>query len=98
MSRHGRLWLGLLAVLGMLAGCTGIPSSSAPQVVRTVERSPGSSVSQHIAPQPGDPPGDVVDGFMKAGVDAGAGHSTARQFLTTKAANGWKDNQTVILA
>ena len=97
MSRHGRLWLGLLAVLGILAGCTGIPSSSAPQVVRTVERSANPAISQHISPVAGDPPGGMVDGFIRAGVDAGAAHSTARQFLTTKAANGWKDNQTVIL-
>lgn len=97
MNGRSKLWLGWLAALAVLTGCTGIPASSAPQVVRTVEQSTGPDTTQHLGPQPGDPPPDIVTGFIDAGVDAGAGHSTARQFLTPKAASGWKDNQTVVL-
>jgi len=98
VSRRDRLWLGWLAVLLVLTGCTGIPSSSVPQVVRTLGQSTGPQATQaSLAPQPGDPPTDVVKGFIKAGADVSAGHSTARQFLTTTAANSWKDNPTVIL-
>jgi hypothetical protein len=94
-----KLWLGLAAVLLVLTGCTGIPSSSAPQVVRTVGRSstPDATETTHIAPQPEDSPHEVVSNFVLAGSDAGALHSTARQFLTTRASTGWKDNPTVIL-
>ncbi len=46
----------LLAVLVPLAGCTGVPSDSAPLVVRTVDRA-GPGVSQpNISPKPGADP------------------------------------------
>jgi hypothetical protein len=93
-----RRWLGLLAAALVLAGCTGIPASSAPQVVRTVPGASISSVPQpQIAPRPGEGPGDLVKEFLAAGVDADAGHSTARQFLTKDASRGWADNPTIVL-
>ncbi|HEU5271587.1 MAG TPA: LpqB family beta-propeller domain-containing protein, partial [Jatrophihabitans sp.] len=98
MSGRGRRGLGWLAVLAVLAGCTGIPASSAPQVVRTVPRSPvaGATVTPPT-PHPGEPPGQVVDEFVGDAIYADAGHSTSRQYLTTGAARRWQDNQTVIL-
>jgi hypothetical protein len=95
-----RAWAGLLALaLLVLTGCTGIPTSSAPQVVRTVSRAPAATAAQtHLAPLPGDGPSQVVNGFINAGVDPNAEHSAARQFLTDNAARRWQDNQTVILS
>ena len=93
-----RAWLALSAVLLVLAGCTGVPTSSAPQVVRSAVRpSAVDTPKPHITPRPGEGPNDAVDSFVDAGVDADAGHSSSRQFLSTDAARRWQDNQTVIL-
>jgi Lipoprotein LpqB beta-propeller domain/Sporulation and spore germination len=93
-----RAWLALSAVLLVLAGCTDVPTSSAPQVVRSAPRSSVVESPQvHVTPRPGEGPNDAVGFFMDAGVDADAGHSSSRQFLSTDAARRWQDNQTVIL-
>lgn len=97
MSRPRASVLGLLAVLLALAGCTGIPDSSAPQVVRSIHPSPTDTPHVHITPRPDEGPSDVVRDFVETGVDADAGHSSSRQFLTTGAARRWQDNPTVIL-
>jgi hypothetical protein len=85
-------WLmSLLLAAGLLAGCTGVPSDSAPLVVRTVDRG-GPGVSQaNISPKVGADPRSIVTGFMNASVAADAGHSQARQFLTNAAARKWQD-------
>ncbi len=97
MSRRRASVLGLLAVLLVLAGCTGVPEGSVPQVVRSVHPSPTDSPQVHITPRPDEGPSDVVRDFVETGVDADAGHSSSRQFLTTGAARRWQDNPTVIL-
>ncbi|HTZ44030.1 MAG TPA: hypothetical protein VMB79_09215 [Jatrophihabitans sp.] len=90
-------WLVAGVALLVLAGCGGIPSSSAPQVVRSIRDSPTASIAPRIVPQPGAGPDELVREFVQAGVDADAGHSKSRQFLTTAAARRWQDNQTVVL-
>ncbi|MFL6163887.1 MAG: LpqB family beta-propeller domain-containing protein [Jatrophihabitantaceae bacterium] len=98
MSRNRAAWLGLFASVLMITGCTGIPDSSAPQVVRSVQRTPASDLPlTHITPQPGEGPDTVVGKFLDTGVDADAGHSASRQFLTSAANRRWQDSQTVIL-
>jgi hypothetical protein len=88
----------LALTLLLVAGCTTIPSSSSPLVVRTLPRAAASdSPRPNVTPQPGAGPFDIVNTFVLAGVDADAGHSTARQFLTNTAARKWQDNPTVIL-
>jgi hypothetical protein len=96
MSR--RRWVATLAGLMLLTGCTTIPSSSSPQVVRTLNRGGSSSPQASITPEPGEEPREVVNKFITAAVQAGALHSSSRQFLTATAARKWQDNTTVILA
>lgn len=92
-----RLVLVLTAVV-LLGGCTTIPSSSSPQVVRSVARGTSSVTPRpNITPAPGLGPFDVVNDFIDDAVYADAGHSTARQFLTTAAARKWQDEPTVIV-
>jgi len=87
----------LVAVLIPLAGCTGVPSDSAPLVVRTVDRG-GPEVSHpNISPKAGADPRNIVIGFLSAGVAADAGHSQARQFLTTAAARKWQDGTVTVV-
>jgi len=87
----------LLAGALLLSGCTTIPTSSSPQVVRTLASPPRTSPAKVNGPQRGEGPDKVVSGFVNAGADADAGHSTARQFLSANAARRWQDNPTVIL-
>lgn len=95
MSR-GR-WVVLLAVPLLLAGCTTIPSSSSPQVVRTLNRGNSGSPAASITPEPGEEPREVVNKFIAAGVLAGAQHSSSRQFLTGTEARKWQDGTTIVL-
>jgi hypothetical protein len=89
------LLAGLLVAL-VLPGCTGVPSDSAPLVVRTVDRGgPGSPVAT-TTPQPGTPSRDIVIDFLAAGVAADAGHSQSRQFLTNTAARKWQDSTVTV--
>ncbi len=86
----------LLAVVVPLAGCTGVPSDSAPLVVRTVDRGgPGGPLAT-TTPRPGTPSRDIVINFLNAGVAADAGHSQSRQFLTNTAARKWQDSTVTV--
>jgi len=90
----------LLALLSTLlvAGCTTIPTSSSPQVVRTLPRDSARATARpDLTPHPGAGPYEILQQFVSAGVDADAGHSIARQFLTKAAAGKWQDDPTVIL-
>lgn len=96
MSR--RAWIGLLALMALvLSGCSGIPASSSPEVVRTIPQAPSTGATTHITPVPGSGAEDLVRDFLKASLDAEAQHSTARTFLTPNEARRWQDNPTVIL-
>lgn len=101
MRRHsatGSRWVGLLLAAGLLAGCTGVPSDSAPLVVRTVDRAgPASESPSLAAPRPGAPPRDIVIDFLAAGVAADAGHSQSRQFLNNAAARKWQDGTVTVV-
>ena len=69
---HRRCWheaagSGCCWPLGLLAGCTGVPTDSAPLVVRTVGPDrPGRSADQHH-PAGRAPPRDIVTDFLTAG-------------------------------
>ncbi|MGI8665891.1 MAG: GerMN domain-containing protein [Jatrophihabitans sp.] len=93
-----RVWWAALA-LALLTGCTGIPSSSAPQVIRSVDR--GEDIQGapfNTAPEPGEPPRDIVSDFLTASAkQVDAGHSAARQFLTSQASRKWQDSTTTVV-
>lgn len=86
----------LAAGIGLLASCTGVPTDSAPQVVRTLDRG-GSQAQPRTTPQAGSGPRDIVIDFLFAGVAADAGHSQSRQFLTNAAARKWQDNTVTVV-
>jgi hypothetical protein len=93
-----RWWAAALAGLVVLSGCTTIPSSSSPQVVRTLGRSGAGSPQPSITPEAGEGGREVVIKFLTAAVQfPGASHSSSRQFLTTAAARKWQDNTAVII-
>lgn len=76
-----------LLLLAVLAGCTGVPSSSAPQTVEPLETSaPSGSL-------PGPPvnagPRDLVSAFLSANAGDATTHTAARTFLTSAASSRW---------
>jgi hypothetical protein len=92
--------LGLLAAMltaALLAGCTGVPTDSAPLVVRTVDRGNPGGPQPNTTPHPGADPHKIVEDFLTAGVAANAGHSQSRQFLTTAAARKWQDSTVTVV-
>src|SRR6195952_1463818 len=71
-----------------LAGCAGVPSSSAPQALGTMDRPPPPSLP---SPTPAMDPDILLREFLKATADPASRHLAARQFLTDSASKGWDD-------
>ncbi|MBO0677663.1 MtrAB system accessory protein LpqB [Mycolicibacterium sp. S2-37] len=86
------LWLLVLAVTA--SACAGVPSSSAPQAIGTVERPAPPSLPK---PTPGMDPDVLLREFLKATADPANRHLAARQFLTESASAGWDDAGSALL-
>jgi hypothetical protein len=85
----------LLMVLAVTASaCAGVPSSSAPQAIGTVERPAPPSLPK---PTPGMDPDVLLREFLKATADPANRHLAARQFLTESASRGWDDAGSALL-
>ncbi|MGE2690986.1 MtrAB system accessory lipoprotein LpqB [Mycolicibacterium pulveris] len=84
--------VGLLVVV--LTGCAGVPSSSAPQAIGTVDRPAPPSLPK---PTPGMDPDVLLREFLKATADPANRHLAARQFLTESASRGWDDAGSALL-
>lgn len=92
MIRH--LAVLLAGVVALVAGCAGVPSSSAPQAIGTVERSAPPDLPE---PTPGMDPDVLLREFLKATADPANRHLAARQFLTESASNDWDDAGSAML-
>ena len=93
MSRSAAaVWLLLFALVA--AGCAGVPSSSAPQAIGTVERPAPPSLPK---PTPGMDPDVLLREFLKATADPANRHLAARQFLTESASGAWDDAGSALL-
>ena len=77
-----------------LTGCAGVPSSSAPQAIGTVDRPAPPSLP---TPTPGMDPDLLLREFLKATADPANRHLAARQFLTQSASAGWDDAGSALL-
>lgn len=95
MSASSRRLLSLvLACLTVLAGCAGVPDSSAPQAIGTVER---PAPKQLPEPNPAMTPDQLLREFLKATADPANRHLAARQFLTESASKDWDDQGGALL-
>ncbi|WP_328363805.1 MtrAB system accessory lipoprotein LpqB [Mycobacterium sp. NBC_00419] len=83
---------GLVAVA--MAGCAGVPNSSAPQAIGTVERPQPKNLPK---PNPGMDPDQLLREFLKATADPANRHLAARQFLTESASSAWDDQGSALL-
>ncbi|MFI2838123.1 MtrAB system accessory lipoprotein LpqB [Mycolicibacterium sp. PDY-3] len=87
------LSLFVTAVL-LVSGCAGVPSSSAPQAIGTVDR---PAPPRLPTPSPGMEPDVLLREFLKATADPANRHLAARQFLTESASRGWDDAGSALL-
>ncbi|UXA15001.1 MtrAB system accessory protein LpqB [Mycobacterium sp. SMC-8] len=92
MRRVAALWL--CAFMVMLTGCAGVPSSSSPQAIGTVDRPAPPSLPK---PTPGMDPDVLLREFLKATADPANRHLAARQFLTESASATWDDAGSALL-
>lgn len=86
------VWLLVLAVAA--SGCAGVPNSSAPQAIGTVDRPAPPSLPE---PTPGMDPDVLLREFLKATADPANRHLAARQFLTESASQSWDDAGSALL-
>ncbi|MEW5808657.1 MAG: MtrAB system accessory lipoprotein LpqB [Actinomycetota bacterium] len=84
----------LTVLILVLAGCAGVPSSSSPQAIGTVDRPAPPSLPK---PTPGMDPDVLLREFLKATADPASRHLAARQFLTESASSGWDDAGSALL-
>ncbi|ULE33579.1 MtrAB system accessory lipoprotein LpqB [Mycobacterium sp. IDR2000157661] len=89
-----RLLAGLWLLVIVIAGCAGVPSSSAPQAIGTVDRPAPPSLPK---PTPGMDPDVLLREFLKATSDPANRHLAARQFLTEAASSAWDDAGSALL-
>jgi len=82
------------ALMFVLAGCAGVPSSSSPQAIGTVERPAPPSLPK---PTPGMDPDVLLREFLKATADPANRHLAARQFLTESGSSAWDDAGSALL-
>lgn len=84
-------WLPLLvALMVVLAGCAGLPTSGDPEQTARPTNPDGGVILDPQGPTPGSTPENLVTDFLRAsGAGLSADFTVARQFLTPEAAARW---------
>lgn len=85
----------VVAALLVPAACAGVPTSSTPQAISTVDRVDG--VADVPVPEAGREPDLLLRDFVKASSEPGGRHSAARRFLSEDAARSWDAETSVSL-
>ncbi len=88
------LTVALVGLIAWVPGCAGVPDSSPPQAIGTVER---PSPKQLPEPNPAMDPDQLLREFLKATADPANRHLAARQFLTESASKDWDDQGSALL-
>jgi hypothetical protein len=84
----------LVAVIVVASGCAGVPTSSAPQAIGTVER---PAPKQLPEPNSSMNPDQTLREFLKATADPADRHAAARQVLTVSASKALDDAGSALL-
>ena len=88
---------GLLCLLALvLAGCTGVPTSSSPEALGTVGP-PAPSAEPARTPTANADPRTIVSEFLTASASEDSHHLAAHGFLTREAAQGWSDTTVTVV-
>jgi hypothetical protein len=92
-----RAWLLMLAACALaLAGCSGVPSSSAPETVEALDTG-GAVPTEPKPPLTGDAR-QIVSYFLDQNASTTQTHPFARAYLTNAANNRWSDATATIVA
>jgi hypothetical protein len=98
MKRRLRILLASGAVVaGALSACTGIPSSSSPQIVVAKIGGGAQPSAPSITPAPNADPRTIVTDFLEASITDDPGHRAARTFLTPDANTRWADTTVTVV-
>lgn len=87
----------LAVVLLLLAGCTGVPSSSSPATVAALDTGAASN-GPSIGPPLNADPDTIVSDFLTANTLEANRHTSARSFLTAAARNRWSDSIATVIS
>ncbi|MEO9138221.1 MAG: LpqB family beta-propeller domain-containing protein [Jatrophihabitans sp.] len=98
MIGRSRTRVGVLSALVsiVLAGCTGVPTSSAPRTVEPIDIA--GAYSTQAEPPPGADPRTIVQRFLDANPLDPVDHATARQYLGPQARKDWSDKTATIIS
>jgi hypothetical protein len=99
-TRPGRAGAGALAALAaaiLLAGCSGVPTSSSPEAIGPVAGGVAPSAASVITPPAGADERQIVLGFLDVNVSEDAHHTSARGFLTADASKKWVDTSASVV-
>ncbi len=92
-----RIVLGTVVAV-VLSGCSGIPSNSTPQVVKTLPAVERPSAPALQGPVRDAVPREIVNGFLAANVTNDEEHTVAQQFLTPDARSKWNSSTVTVVA
>lgn len=92
-----RTLAGVAALAVVTAGCSGVPTSSKPQVIGPVQGAPVEPVKPTNTPQPGAAPHTIVKEFLRANITEPIDRA-AHEFLTPDEQRNWSDRTVTILA
>jgi Lipoprotein LpqB beta-propeller domain/Sporulation and spore germination len=84
----------VVGLVVLVSGCAGIPNSSSPQAIGTVDKPAPPNLPK---PAPGMDPDVLLREFLKATADPANRHLAARQFLTESASSSWDDAGSALL-
>lgn len=87
----------VLAACGglLVTGCANMPDSGDVQPVKGSGTGDSQVRVYAVAPRENADPDEIVDGFLEAMTSDDPGFATARKYLTKKAAQGWKPEQSI---
>jgi hypothetical protein len=92
-----RTLAGLAALAVLATGCSGVPTSSKPQVIGPAQGGPVAPVKPTNTPQPGAEPRAIVQEFLRANVTEPIDRG-AHEFLTPEEQRKWSDQTVTILS
>ncbi|SDC05190.1 Sporulation and spore germination [Geodermatophilus telluris] len=93
-----RRLLPVLGALALLAGCSTVPTSSAPvQITEAPARPAGEVGIEPAEPPPGGTPEEIVRGFVDAAASTVTGYPVARRHLAPEAADSWSGEGAITL-
>ncbi|WP_347304953.1 MtrAB system accessory lipoprotein LpqB [Corynebacterium sp. SA-MJD20WY100] len=94
LHRPARTVLAVASVVA-LAGCSTLPSNTAPQVLRSF--APQQEAVPVVGPQPGQEPDLLLRDFYRASAIPSGDYAAARAFLTDDATQSWEPQGSVLL-